>query len=552
MFSTFLEKLSGFFDKHWLLRYFFPSLVFWAAGLAVYGAARGIDQPLDLWHRQPTEVQVILLAGALIWVTLFAYLLANFGTSLIRLFEGYWDRLPLRWLREKRRTYYERRYEYLERQIKQTETKAKPYELQRLERELWLCFPRGDVRMPTRLGNIIRAAEVYPLHRYGADPVILWPRLQQYLPAEFTEAFNSAQTAMEVMLVLSALSFLFSTITCTLLAVLTLNVWLFLGCAAGFVLAWICYRNSLQGALGYAELIKTAFDLYRDKLLEGFGLKRPSSSEEEWRLWEGLSQKVYRNIPLPEAPAPKAEPPPQTWLGKVITDLLAVIRAAFPEPAPPAGPAPAAAQARQPSAPPALPEPRDTFPRYYFGIFLPLCVIVAGVMLCRAQQPVRRVALAWDVPAYRLLGGNDLKMEKQARSETPDDGIPELFDVLDKAYLTKPLTAGSILTKSEIRAVENPSLLSGRVAMGIAVPSATALGGALRLGDAVSLAIAPAKDALAADPMCDLKTFQRLLVLDVKPPEKESSSYVVVLAVPPGCQASLAGAAGRISLARTL
>lgn len=551
MFSTFLEKLSGFFDKHWLLRYFFPSLVFWTAGLAVYGAARGIIQPLDLWHRQPAEVQLILLGGGLIWVTLFAYLLANFSTALIRLFEGYWDHGPLRRLRKCRQKYYEDRYQYLSIEIKQPETRANPYELQRLQRELWLELPRGDVRMPTRLGNIIRAAEVYPLHRYGADAVVLWPRLQTFLPAEFIETFNAAQTAMEVMLVLSALSFVFSVLACTLLATLTLDVWLFLGCTAGFVLAWICYRSSLQGALGYAELIKTAFDLYRGKLLEGLGIEPPSNPEEESAIWNDVSQKIFYNASFLKArfrgtPAPKPEPAPQTW----IAELFAGILAAFPRPKPPAASAPAAAASGSRPSPSSY-ERGDYLPPLYFGILLILCLIVGGIMASRAWQTVHRVVLGRDVPAYRLLRGEDLKMETLAKFEAPDDGIAGLFDIQYRAYSIRPLTAGSLLKKSQIRRVEEPSRLSGRVAMGIAVPSATALGGALRPGDAVSLVIVPAKDTPAADPLCDLKALQHLVALDVKPSEKEAS-YVIVLAVPPGCQTTVAAAAGRISLARTL
>src|ERR1044071_5206551 len=210
MFSTFLERLSGFFDKHWLLRYFFPSLVFWAAGLAVYGAAQGITEPLDLWHLQPTEVQVILLAGTLLWVTLFAYLLANFATALVRLFEGYWQHWPLTWLQKPRQDYYDRRFQYLAAELERDQTQNDPRRLQRLEREWLLFFPPGKHRvMPTRLGNILRAAEAYPLTRYGADAVILWPRLVPFLPTELAESLNAAQTAMEVMLVLSALSFAF-------------------------------------------------------------------------------------------------------------------------------------------------------------------------------------------------------------------------------------------------------------------------------------------------------------------------------------------------------
>jgi hypothetical protein len=548
MFSTFLEKLSGFFDKHWLLRYFFPSLAFWAAGLAVYGSARGIAEPLRLWHRQPTEVQVILFAGTLLWVTLFAYLVANFGTALIRLFEGYWEHPPLKWLRKPRQAYYEKRFQYLESALKLPQVSNNPRERQSLERELLLLFPRGRDReksvMPTRLGNIIRAAEIYPLERYGADAVLLWPRLQPFLPAEFIEALNGAQTAMEIMLVLSALSFLFSLIACWLVAALTLDWGLFGVCTAGFILAWICYRNSLHGALGYAELIKTAFDLYRGKLLEGLALEPPSNPEDERKVWDDVSQRIFRNIPFSTArfkgtPAPK--PQSRHWFGEALKELFALVRVAL---------APAPPPSRAPAAPNPIERPYDFFPLAYFGILLPLCLVTAGIMGCRAQRPVSRVTLARSMPAYRLLSDQDLRAKDTPRSEVPSDAVKYPHTVSGRSYLMHPLAKGSILRKSEIRPVD-PKQLAGMVAIGIPTTAAAALGGELRPGDSVDLAISPAKDA--PPPFgCGLTNLTHLLVLDVKRPGRSASLFVVVLAVPPACKATLAGAAGRISLVREL
>ena len=567
MFSIFLEKLSGFFDKHWLLRYFFPSLAFWAAGLAVYGAARGITEPIDLWHRQPAEVQVILLAGSLLWLTLFAYLLANFATALIRLFEGYWEHPPLSWLRKRRHEYYKNRFLFLQAEVKQPEGTHAPHERQRLEREWLLLFPRGRGRekavMPTRLGNIIKAAETYPRQRYGADAAILWPRLAPFLPAEFAEALSVAQTSMEIMLVLSALSFVFSVVSCSLLAALTLDIGLFAVCAVGFLLAWICYRNSLHGALGYAELIKTAFDLHRGKLLDALGLEKPSDPEEERKIWDDVSQWFFRNTSfltarLKATPAPKQEPPPKTWVGTALEELFAAIQAPSPKPGPPAAPAPPlAVPAKQPPPPLRLKEPRDRFPYLYFGGLALLCLALFSAMALRAWHPVRQVALARDVSVYRLLSGANLRMEKPPRFKVPEGGIgeiygPEIFGPSWKAYSIQPLAKGTLLKKSEIRTVESTDLLDGKVAMGISVTTVMVLGGALRSGDVVALAILPAKDAPPPDPSCDLKSLRRLLAMDVKAPEKEGAPYVVVLAVPPDCQATLAGAVGRISLAREI
>jgi hypothetical protein len=46
--------------------------------------------------------------------------------------------------------------------------------------------------LPTRLGNILRAAEMYPYERYGMDGITLWSKLFKTLPKEFQEEIETA------------------------------------------------------------------------------------------------------------------------------------------------------------------------------------------------------------------------------------------------------------------------------------------------------------------------------------------------------------------------
>ena len=55
--------------------------------------------------------------------------------------------------------------------------------------------------MPTRLGNILRAAESYPHDRYGADAVLTWPRLFPLLPDRLTASLTAARAEIEQVVV---------------------------------------------------------------------------------------------------------------------------------------------------------------------------------------------------------------------------------------------------------------------------------------------------------------------------------------------------------------
>jgi hypothetical protein len=193
MFTTFLRELEGYFDRHWILSVFFPSLVFWSAGLLVYGAYSGFASTFRLWQAQSYEVQIILTLSGLAWVIFFALVLGNFQTSLIRFYEGYWQFYPLKIVRELRVGFYQARSRFLQKRIRELSEESELLkageavgteggerqlpranrELREYEREWLLFFPyEEDKVMPTRLGNVIRAAELHA--GAGSAAASLW------------------------------------------------------------------------------------------------------------------------------------------------------------------------------------------------------------------------------------------------------------------------------------------------------------------------------------------------------------------------------------------
>jgi hypothetical protein len=220
----------------------------------------------------------------------------------------------------------------------------------RLNHDLFLYYPpnRDDI-MPTRLGNVLKSAEMYSQERYHLDAVSIWPRLQPALPKDFADPLEDAKTSLDLMVTLSAFIMLFClplsawlavkssvqfpfwiplilAVTAFLLrfyvpasfaiaafvliyfpaniqsvSIVIAKIQIFLTLSAGvLLLALIAYQNAIQAGIAYGEKIKAAFDLYRWKVLEGLHLQLPKDFEKEQKIWEevcGLLQRGYKPDP---------------------------------------------------------------------------------------------------------------------------------------------------------------------------------------------------------------------------------------------------------------
>src|SRR5574338_1404914 len=110
MFQTVFEKISGFLDQRFILSVWIPSFFFWVALLCLLAGWTRPSVILKWWQQQPVELQVAMIILLLAWITLFARLLLNVLDSLIRIYEGYWNRLLylpfLESFRNRRQRYY--------------------------------------------------------------------------------------------------------------------------------------------------------------------------------------------------------------------------------------------------------------------------------------------------------------------------------------------------------------------------------------------------------------------------------------------------------------
>ena len=97
-------------------------------------------------------------------------------------------------------------------------------------------------------------------------------------------------------------------------------------------MSWLAYRSALEAAITYGQLIKSAFDLYKDDLRKQMGYEQPKSLAEERAFWQSLYELIFkgeasnlealRYLGVKEIqPTPSPEPV-QPWLIRWLQSLF--------------------------------------------------------------------------------------------------------------------------------------------------------------------------------------------------------------------------------------
>lgn len=282
MFQAIFDKFEGVLEKPFLRVYLLPTFV-WLGGLVLlFESSNGrLTADLDRFNELGVVVQVAWILGYLTAVTVLAILLEVFNLTLLRGYSGYWWPVqPLSWYRARRIKAHRAYMNAL--------ADNEPAPMDRWKRAQYWLYPKEDRNyQPTALGNMLRAAEEYAYLRYGADSVVLWPRILEVLGDSMKTRLEKASTAMQQTLIFSVLGLTFAFGSGLILLVHNSQWYLFAACfGGGLVFSWVSYHALIEAAEPYGEAVRTAFDLHRGDLLKKAGFTVPNSAALEKKRWD--------------------------------------------------------------------------------------------------------------------------------------------------------------------------------------------------------------------------------------------------------------------------
>lgn len=317
--------------RSYIVSSFLPAALFATSGvLFYYGFIPKAQNMSNIGSEQFFLSQWFLFFVVVVWLAFFLYSIVNWT---IRLFEGYYFPEPLSsslknlfiypWYQEKTQEIREVRQVVRKKPKDRSSEDLATYFLKRenalssmaiLETRMPL---RKDALMPTRLGNIFLATEIYPDEKYSIKGVPMWPRLAQVLPDRLRNDIEEKNNQIVFLLNSALLSFVNSIIGFSIgiyhlpckivienlicqgtIPVSVLNNSLIKLSETGYIylgFAWVLigyfiYLMSIPTAEEMCQLVRASFDLYRFDLLVRLNQTLPVDLEHEQNLWMDISE----------------------------------------------------------------------------------------------------------------------------------------------------------------------------------------------------------------------------------------------------------------------
>jgi hypothetical protein len=283
-----------------------PAALFWAVGIAAWihghGDARAWHEIENRLSNTSGSAKVVLIVGAIVLIVGSALLIERLALPALRLLEGYYWPEALR--RQATQRVSDRMaesspvWQELAAKIARNQaTAAERRQFVTLDRRQRWVPANPDERMPTRVGNSLRASELWPKEKYGLDAVVCWTRLWLVMPESAKGELIVARARLD-----AALAALMS----SLLAV-SWTAWTVWVLPAVVITGLAAYLATLDSARLYGTLVESAFDLYRPALYQTLRWPLPTDPIEDLTSGAALTEYLWRGS---DAATPTFAPPP--------------------------------------------------------------------------------------------------------------------------------------------------------------------------------------------------------------------------------------------------
>ena len=306
MLSSALNALTDRFDLQFLTAYGLPAVIVGLSSGTFLGPRIGWDQ-LAVWIEELDAVEGSLAALLVLLVlVMLALVFRALTLPIAALYAGVaWPRGIAAWaVKQQVRTRHKTAAA-----VSGAPNQVVSAQAARANALIFdVLYPRDEAETkPTRLGNILAAAEAYPRDIYGMDGAVWWPRLMPLLPSEFAKTLGDAQGPLLALLNLSVVFIVLAPVGAIVLAVGGLWLFALLVLLGGVLLARMCYLAAVTQAAEIGSLIRIGCDLYRFEILTQLDLPKPADLAAERTLWRDLTAQILSPAGSTRAAAEKAE-----------------------------------------------------------------------------------------------------------------------------------------------------------------------------------------------------------------------------------------------------
>ncbi|GAA1261507.1 hypothetical protein GCM10009665_59040 [Kitasatospora nipponensis] len=305
MLTDFWKSMGGKLGERGLAALFSPVLLFWVVGAFAMGLPyirqEGLGAATRRWgdgfQHLPVAVQGGLVIGLLLVVALSGLLLEQLATPVLVLLEGYWPG-PLAAVRRRLAQRLSLRADKDKSELRQLlgNPVPSPSDVIRSEHLTAALLRVPTVpqrRMPTRVGNVISAAECRPDDRYGLNAVTTWPALWLVIPDETRQEVIRARASLNLAVQVWIVGL--ATIVWTFLAWWSLPLGIVV-CTATY------YLRVIPAAYEYGSMIIATYHVHRPLLYAALRWPLPENPKLErasgWRLTAYLAAGSLQTSPL--------------------------------------------------------------------------------------------------------------------------------------------------------------------------------------------------------------------------------------------------------------